>query len=725
MPAPIADPAAEARRWRRVAWIATALCGAAFAVVVLGLHPTPTYDVETDVLGTYVPAARALRAGRLDVASYAFHGVGYPALLALVGAPFGGNDWLAAKWLNLAAAVASSLLAFELLRRAWSERVAALATVALWATPAFAVAALQTGTDLPALSLALGATLLACEARSARALALGGALAGFAIVTRANAVYLPLAALVVLLADPQRRRGVLPYLAGVALPVGAWFALLARASHGAWSDENYANVAFEFYGRSVPWERFWLTTRGQFHSFADIVRYDPAAFAAHLARNLATRWWRDARELMWPGLGVLALPGLLLTLRSRAWAARLWPHLAGAYAILAFAFYAPRFSLVLLPAELAGAVAFVLWARWPHGGSAEPPHESRALANARLAVLALLVAGSAWTSVASLRRIAGVAPDETRVAGEWLRAHGASGAVLARKPHVAYFARLDYVALPPSPSLGALLRDARAAHARWLFVSAIEAAYRPPFAGLISGIAGIPGLELVQHGTPRERHPYALYRVTDEVASDAALDSVLLAASGGDAGGMAIARFALVGNLLRQGRAREAWTVLDSLRAETPDDALVARWQALAAAALGDYERAELECRRSAAALGRETSWERGHRGMALLMLNRLAEARASLEAAVADEPANAEYLDNLGVALYGLGERGAAERAFARVLALQPGHEEALYYATYLSLQRGDRDGAVERLAAARRRSAFGSRELNALADSLGVAAK
>ena len=52
-----------------------------FAVTVF-LHPTPLYFVETDLLGEYIPAARALAAGSLAPAHLSYHGPGYPLLLA-------------------------------------------------------------------------------------------------------------------------------------------------------------------------------------------------------------------------------------------------------------------------------------------------------------------------------------------------------------------------------------------------------------------------------------------------------------------------------------------------------------------------------------------------------------------------------------------------------------------------------------------------------------------
>ena len=151
---------------------------------------------------------------------------------------------------------------------------------------------------------------------------------------------------------------------------------------------------------------------------------------------------------MW--LGVFALPGLFIVVRGRPHARGLAVHFALAYAVLAFAFYVPRFFLYLLPFYLTGAIALLV--------AAPLPWRTPAVARARVA-LALLagLAGLVPTTRDVRNRLAG-APTETRAAGEWLKQHHLSGAIFARKPHVAYFAGMDYVALPDAITLGDLFR---------------------------------------------------------------------------------------------------------------------------------------------------------------------------------------------------------------------------------------------------------------------------
>src|SRR5205085_2652646 len=82
---------------------------------------TPLYGVETDLLGDFIPAARALRAGQLAAAHFEFKGPGYPALLAVAGMLV-GDDWLAARLLNVLGAVAGAWFAWRVATRFLGRR---------------------------------------------------------------------------------------------------------------------------------------------------------------------------------------------------------------------------------------------------------------------------------------------------------------------------------------------------------------------------------------------------------------------------------------------------------------------------------------------------------------------------------------------------------------------------------------------------------------------------
>src|SRR5262245_46787649 len=127
-----------------------AVAGVALLVVVLGYHRVPTFGVETDLIGDLIPAARALRAGHATAANVEFKGPGYPLMLAAAGALLGGNDWAAARLLDVLAAIVGAWFAYRIALRFFGEAAALFVVVALFANPIWLRAAVEAGTDMPA-----------------------------------------------------------------------------------------------------------------------------------------------------------------------------------------------------------------------------------------------------------------------------------------------------------------------------------------------------------------------------------------------------------------------------------------------------------------------------------------------------------------------------------------------------------------------------------------------
>src|SRR5258706_497512 len=112
--------------------------------------------------------------------------------------------------------------------------------------------------------------------------------AALAALTRTNALFLAPVALVTLARRPGWARALPAYAAGLAAPLAVW-AAVARHAGGLPPDRNYLNVAWELYGRGVPWDTFEATTGSRFHSMAGVFAFDPLAAAAHIVSNLVVQ----------------------------------------------------------------------------------------------------------------------------------------------------------------------------------------------------------------------------------------------------------------------------------------------------------------------------------------------------------------------------------------------------------------------------------------------------
>ena len=670
-------------------WAAPAIALYTLLLVAVGvlLHPTPLYFVETDLLGEYIPAARAIAAGLLDPSHLAFHGPGYPLMLAGLAPLLGGDYWLAARLLSALSTGCAAWLAFALVRRFAGRAVALCALAGLLANPAFLRYGVEAGTDAPALALSLAATLGVLVASAPGVLLGAGLAAAVAILTRYNAAFLVPAATLVLLARPGRRSSLAWYAVGLALPLGAWLAVSARSAGGAPPDQNYLNLAYELYGRDLPWDRFVAEVGSRFHSLGDVLRFAPAKAAGRLAWNLGGHFARDLRELLPIWLGILAGPGALLAARRRGWGPPL-VHAALCALALAPVFYSTRFALYLLPFYLAGAGALLFewpetlgaWWRRPDGLPAPAPPRAWAVG---LAVL--LLAGSAYVAVFQLHSNLADAPRETRLAGEELRRRGlAGGRIMARKPHVAYFARMDYVPMALSPSLGDLLARARAASVGYLFYSGIEKLQRPEYAVLSDSGLVLPGLQQVAYRALGGQRFYAVYRVAGVPPDPAALADSL---------GRALLRYAdrrgaepeaqvyAAVQLEAAGRFREALERLLPLERAGARDPAVAKLLSGAYFGLGAWDDAARECE-LAMKLETPTAWHWARLAAVRVKQARYAEAREGYRRAVELEPGNPAHLEHLGLANVALHDFAAAADAFDRCVRLVPGDAGLRRYA-------------------------------------------
>ena len=696
-----------ARACDRLAAAIVALVTIALLAVTLIAHRTPLLGVETDLLGDSIPAARALRAGHFTAQAFEFRGPGYPLLLAGGSWLAGGDEFLAARLLDVAAAAGALAAAYLMFRGFMGRRVGLGVLLGLASNPTFVRAALEAGTDMPALALALTATALVTRAGGWRACAAAGALAGYAYLTRYNMVFLAPAGIASLLLARAGIRRLLAFLAGLIVPVGAWMAAHAMIAGGLPHNQNYVNVAYEVYGQGIGYERFWVQTGAAFRSFADVLTFDPGRFALHVARNALTRWLDDAHRLMPVWIGAPALIGMVLSWRRRPGWPSMLVHVGLAYLVLALVFYAPRFFLYLLPFYLSGTFGLLLSTGQPPataGGTAPTPPPSRAPAP-RLGVAAAILALSAVVTAAEARRMLADPPDETRVAGEWLRAIGRPGQrVMARKPHVAYFARMEYVPIPYAGAFRDFMARARAARADYLFVSATETGLIPQLSVLADPGVSLPGLTQVLHRVLREGHYLVLYRLTPPGTRGAAPEAVFE-----DSLLQAIRRFAaarpgqswpqtyLGGQLVTMGHYREALAPLAEAERLDRRDALIARFQAVAHGELGETEQAAAACQR-ALALVPSGAWEWGYLGEIRLGQGRYREAREALKRAMDGAPTDPRYPIQYLAAVAGEGDWREAAAVAEQMLRSAPDDATVRLFAAraWLALGRPDRARAL-----------------------------
>ena len=720
--------AASPKSLNRAAAILIAAWLLAVSWTSLAWHPTPLYSVESDVIGEYVPAAKDLRLGRLAAGHYQSKGFGYPLLLTAAAIPAGNDYYLAARLLNLASGAAGAILVYALFKAFLGAEGGVFVLAGLLLDPTFARNTVEAGTDVPTFALLIAATFLLLRRKTGRALIASGFLAGYAVITRYNCLFLPVAGALILLARGHRLRSLGAYAAGFAVPVAAWM-IAARGIGGSpLGGQNVMNMAHEIYGRGLSPETFWGTRSSQFHSFWDVVRCDPAVFASRVGYNLATRWLRDVRELLPVWLGALALPGMALGWRGRSG----WPgmaiHVSLCYLVLAPIFYLQRLGLYLIPFYLSGTVALILyqrlpWRRAPGQGAGKSRSSWTGLV--RPALLSAMILASGWRAFVGVRDALANAPHETREAGLLLRSMARPGdRIMARKPNVAFFAGMAFVPLSDVNvvTYPGLIEAARTSGARYLFFSAIEDNTRPQFLALADSGPGLPGLRQVAFRTLDPMRYYALYEFTGEACPPETMQAAILATIRRTVGRhprLASIHTQLAWQLLNLRRDREAVEELKIAQQLNPRDGVTVKMQVFAHERLGDYDAAAEACERGIR-LGSPTGWERSHLGWIRIGQGRLAEGTELMKEALRREPGNTDYMYGLGFAYLSADDFAAAAQELEKVLSLRPEHGPARLYAARSRWLQGEPQKALELLEAAGSDRGLAATDLHLLADSI-----
>ncbi len=299
----------------------------AFLVYFSRQHPFGTYATETDFYHLYAPDAARIAAGQFPLNS--FQGPGYPVLLSLV-TKFTGDLFISGKWISIISAVLCVWLVFALFKQLFGEWVgvgAALLSTTVIEFPEFS---LQATTDVFFLLLCLVALVIFTGAYfSLRMRVIFAAFfTGVAYLTRYNGVFLlacfVFAILVMNLFEKAwHERWILTgvFVAAFVFTALPW--LIANAQHNGSPlyNTNYLNMATLFYPELAGGEVTQDGTRKageMFHSFGDVLRYNPQQAFIGYVSNVADVFWKSWQSsLVSTWVGLLGMLGALLTFADR------------------------------------------------------------------------------------------------------------------------------------------------------------------------------------------------------------------------------------------------------------------------------------------------------------------------------------------------------------------------------------------------------------------------
>lgn len=453
-------------------WLPLLLCLAHLATLsfIARQHPFGNYATETDFYHYYAPDAERIAAGQFP--QNTFQGPGYPAVIALLGKLTGGDLFTLAKWLSVVCAVLCGWLVFALFARLfgfWVGLGAQLIAIASGEFPQFSINA---ATDVFFLFVCLAVLVtFTSERLSVRwRIVLAGALTGAAYVVRYNGLFLLAACLlgIVLLnlfdqSWRARMRSAALFVVIFFVAASPWLAANYRHHGSPLYNTNYLNIATEFYPELVKGETNQDATRAlesRFRSFGDVLRYDPARLAKQYPVNL----YESLRQSITGNLvaqlvGWLALLGVGLSLIGQRSKPAMLVLIAGGIYLLLMALnhWETRYYFFVM-ALYAGFAVFAA-ERWLALMRRQGWLGAKAFAAIPVVIVAVMFASSLTASRKDVTEFLEAQPMELAGARDFVLSQNAlpnSLRIVARKPHLAYLSRQEWVFFPQVKSLDEL-----------------------------------------------------------------------------------------------------------------------------------------------------------------------------------------------------------------------------------------------------------------------------
>jgi hypothetical protein len=455
--------------WR--SWLIPVLiCLAHFFVLyyLARQHPLGNFATETDFYHFYAPDAELIAKGQFPTNTY--QGPGYSALLALIAKLVDGDLFDIGKWLSVVCAVLCGLFAFIIFARLFGFWVGVGAQLIAIVSGEFPQFSINATTDLFFLLLCL-VTLAVFTSNwmSVRPrVALTGVLIGFSYLTRYNGVFLLAACLfgIVILnlfEKSRRERWILTMIIIVTFLacISPWLDINYKHRGSPFYNTNYLNMATEFYPELVAGKTNQDGTRAleqKFHSFGDVLRYDPKKVLLRYPINLFESLRLSINNSLVNQLvGWAALFGVVLALIGKRSKAVGFVLIAGAVYLLLMALnhWETRYYFFLMVlyagfaayavSRLSKAVVARSWSwKFPLAGGFG------------VLLFAILWGLSLAESRKDVKRFLAGHPTEVIAALDYLRSVSPQGTrlrIVARKPHLPYLSRNEWVFFPQVKSL--------------------------------------------------------------------------------------------------------------------------------------------------------------------------------------------------------------------------------------------------------------------------------
>lgn len=446
------------------------------------------YGTETDFIGAFVPEAQRFLQGQ--PMESAFHPPLYSMVIGLAHLLTG--DWLRAglliSWISGIVVLLSSFLLF---RELCSRAAGFGALLVLLGSGVFLFNWGLATSDVFFLAGFMASCLLAIRAYGSGSIRLWiacGVLIGLCLVTRTNAISLPLLLIMPLLGSgpaSSKSRSVLALLGGIVVPVVLLLIYAKTTGSNLLPGNTYINLANTYFtpeGVHTNSDEARAQVAERFTSLRDVLLHNPAAMAKMYASDLYRLLATGITKLIEMPLYYAILPGLVFLMGAYFSPPLLVLAVVAISQVLLvnLKFFEARYYLFLVPwlgaaiGEAFGRVADAPWSR-----------PLRRVVFGFLSLMLLLAIGQAGVKAAYL--LLHGETELSEVVPLARREIKPGAVVLAIKPHVAFYSDALPEALPELPGLAELKDSAQSRGSNrglYIFYGSVERERRPQYAEL-------------------------------------------------------------------------------------------------------------------------------------------------------------------------------------------------------------------------------------------------
>lgn len=449
-------------------------------------HKVGDYGVETDFFWGYVPEAKDLLHGNLDINPV--KGPVYQIVLALFGVLFGKNFFNAGIFINLISASVSIFLILKIFRKTTNKVTVIFAILFIILNQWFLKFSYSCGTDMLFMVFYFTSIyfLFRNDTLNLKDMLLSGIFCGLAYLTRYTGIALIISSsLIIFLIYRMKGEGfkniLKPlglFLTPVLISIAAWGITCLIVKGQFFYNDNYLNTAYTVYKPdSMSNDEWTYNMQPTFHSISDVIFRDFGLFIKTIFfNNFTGHFTKDLSILLPLYIGIPMALGMLLFLirykKNKLKENLLFIITLIFYFFILLVFYSERFSLPMLP--LYGIVFVRLFTdrmfdlfNFKIGGT-------RILT----VVMSLLLIINAYNSFQFISKDVDSGPKEIlSISDSFKKSFNGETEnliTMSRKPHIAYYMGTKFTPVPFIKDMNDLMDKIKSANADYIYLGQTE-----------------------------------------------------------------------------------------------------------------------------------------------------------------------------------------------------------------------------------------------------------